>query len=382
MKSSQRHAASHRRFLPRNQDRLRTLYLKRARLVGFFVIMAAYCAILYLGAASFLPSQGNDAKTIANLSESVGEIDSFDGYAVMSFIYSITNEPIRYAILFIMSIAFFYYVLKWCRGIVSIGLAMFLCISPILLFLTFFVKDTFYLPFMLFALFAMTHIRRSMIAVGLSALGLVIYAFLFRQYFLLIAGVFIALTLFKYMSWPQRIVAILMVVFIAPLIPSDLYIEVQAQRDIINYYRIGFSGAGMRTAFMNYMSPSGLYSFLVNYGYAFLRLNFAVLFYSGPKELFMTVNTLLYGFLLWVALRSRDARVWRPAILFLAHFLTLILFESDLGSFMRHTGTSVPLLAPALGALYLPHRNPRRTARIAPPANSLPSLTSIKPVPQ
>lgn len=382
MKAPQRHAASRRRFLPRDQTRLRALYLKRARLVGFLIIMAAYCGVLYLGSTSFLPSQGNDANTIARMSVSVGEIDSFDGFAVMSFIYGVTNELIRQAILVIISAAFFYYSLKWCRGIVSIGLAIFLCISPILLFLTIFVKDTFYLPFMLFALFAMTHVRRSAIAVGLSALGLVIYAFLFRQYFLLIAGVFIALTLFKYMSWPQRILAILIVVFVAPLIPSDLYIDVQAQRDIMNYYRIGFSGAGTRTAFMNYMLPSGLYSFLVNYGYAFLRLNFAVIFYAGPKELFLTVNTLLYGFLLFVALRSRDVRIWRPGMLFLAHFLTLILFDSDLGSFLRHIGTSVPLLAPALGALYVPQRNPRRIARIAPSANARRSPANVKPVPQ
>lgn len=327
----------------------RSLYLKRARLVAVIGVFAFYLAMLYLGTSVILPSQENDANTIAGMSVSVDEVDAFDGYAAMAFIYSVTNDISRYAIIISLSFFFIYFCLKWCRGIVSISTSAFLCISPILLFLCFFVKDTIYLSFMLSCLVILTNARNTTWAAIASAVLISVYAVIFRQYFAIVAVIFIGLVLFKRMTWTQRAIILLIIPIAALAIPNDIYVTLQEQRDIVNYYRIGFTGSGTRTAFLNYMRPEGLYSFLVNYGYAFIRLNFPVFFGSGAKELFLMVNVFIYGALAWAGIRSSDARVWRPAMLFLAHFLTLLLFEPDLGSYLRHTGTSLPLLAPALG---------------------------------
>ena len=334
----------------------RSLYLKRARLVAVIGVFAFYLAMLYLGTSIILPSQENDANTIAGMSVSVDEVDAFDGYAAMAFIYSVTNDISRYAIIITLSFFFIYFCLKWCRGIISISTAAFLCISPILLFLCFFVKDTIYLSFMLFCLLILTNLRNTIWATTISALFISIYAVIFRQYFAIVAVVFIGLAILKRMTWTQRAIVFLIIPIVALFIPNDIYITLQEQRDIVNYYRIGFTGSGTRTAFLNYMRPQGLYSFLVNYGYAFVRLNFPVFFGSGAKEVFLMANVFIYGALAWAGARSNDPRVWRPAMLFLAHFLTLLLFEPDLGSYLRHTGTSLPLLAPALGIWGLRNR--------------------------
>lgn len=329
----------------------RVIYIKRAKIAAFFAILFAYLFLLYFGTSIILPSAENDANTIARLAVSVDEVDSFDGYAAMAYIYGLTNDMIRYGIIIIISTLFFYNVIKWCKGIFTISIASFLCIAPVLLFLCFFIKDTFYLPFMMAALWALTRIRSHMIALLLAIALVVIYAFLFRQYFLIVATIFACLYIFKRLNWAARIAIILAIPFVLLAIPKDVYSTLQEQRDIVNQFRVGFTGGGNRTVFLNYMRPDGLYSFLVNYGYAFLRLNFPVFFGAGAKEAFLMVNVFAYGFLLWVALRSSDMRVWRPALLFLAHFLTLMLFEPDLGSYLRHIGTSLPLLAPAFGVL-------------------------------
>ncbi len=209
-----------------------------------------------------------------------------------------------------------------------------------------------YLPFMMACLFVLTSVRGTALSSILSAALIIIYALVFRQYFLIVASVFLILVIFKKVNVPTKFIFVLLVPVIALMIPKEAYVLLQEQRDIVNYHRIGFAGSGTRTAFLNIMRPDGLYSFVVNYGYAFARLNFPIFFgAAGAKETFLMINVLVYGVLVWIAVRSRDPRIWRPGLLFLAHVLTLLLFEPDLGSYLRHIGTSLPLLAPALGTI-------------------------------
>lgn len=353
----------------------RNLYLERAKIVALIAVFAFYLSMLYFGTSVILPSQENDANTITRLSVSVDDVDAFDGYAAMAFIYSITNDISRYFIVISIAFLFILQCLKWCRGMISISIASFLCLSPILLFLCFFVKDTIYLVFMLLSLAILTKLRGTALAVLASAVLLAIYALIFRQYFLIVGAAFIGLVLFKSMNWPQRAIIMLLLPIAALAIPNEVYITLQEPRDIVNQYRIGFTGSGTRTAFINYMRPDGLYSFVVNYGYAFIRLNFPIFFGAGAKELFLMVNVFIYGTLAWIACRSADPRVWRPAMLFVAHFLTLLLFEPDLGSYLRHIGTSLPLLAPALGLSLFAQKAPRgqkgrKMVRYAPPVRT------------
>lgn len=365
------------RKVPNNPVRqVGSLYLERAKLVAVIAVFTFYLSMLYFGTSVLLPSQENDANTISRMSVSVDDVDAFDGYAAMAFIYSITNDATRYFIVISLSFIFIYCCINWCRGIVSLSLSLFICLSPILLFLCFFVKDTIYLPFMLLSLALLTKLRGTAPAALASAALIVIYALIFRQYFLIVAAAFIGLVLFKSMNWPQRAIILLLLPIAALAIPNEVYITLQEPRDIVNQYRIGFTGSGTRTAFLNYMRPDGLYSFLVNYGYAFLRLNLPIFFGAGAKEIFLMLNVVVYGALAWIACRSSDPRVWRPAMLFVAHFLTLLLFEPDLGSYLRHIGTSLPLLAPALGLSFFaqkPIPSRQRSRKMARHVRQVPS---------
>src|SRR5690606_1092198 len=81
---------------------------------------------------------------------------------------------------------------------------------------------------------------------------------------------------------------------------------------------------------------------------AIVRLNFPIIFQPGTKELFLTVNVSILGYLAFLGLSSPDRRTWRPTLLFLSHFMVLMIFEPDYGSYLRHIMTSAPLLGPAL----------------------------------
>jgi hypothetical protein len=324
------------------------LGLHRLRLIVFTAMLGIFLALLYVGPEVFLPSQGNDANTVQALSFAVDEMQSFDGYAAMAFIYRFTNEYARYGIIITFGCCFAYILSRHIQGLMSAGIALYLFIPPIFLFLCYFVKDSIYVIFVCAAYLALQKIRNNISATLVVFTIYCLYAFIFRQYFFLVSIVFIFLMLFKQSIWLFRILAVLSIPVILMIIPDEIYTQIQGQRDIVNFGRIGFSGSGNRTAFLNYVPPEGVYSFLVNYGYAIIRLNFPIFFHAGIKEMFMMSAIFAMACLLIAALSNNDRRVWRPALLFTAHFLVLMLFEPDLGSYLRHICTSLPLLAPAL----------------------------------
>jgi hypothetical protein len=343
------------------QRRRQGLAINRLRWTTFLILAIAYLALLYVGPETFLPTQANDAKSVAALSSSADEVNSFDGYAAMALIYAVTSSWSRYLILIGVALAFLYAATRYIQTLPQAMVVGFLSVAPMLLFLCFFVKDTMYLPFMVLALVAFQKVRSTISAVVIATFLLCIYAVIFRQYFLLIALVFVALVIFRNSNWLARFLMVIAIPVVLLAIPADIYVALQEQRDIVNVHRIGFSGGGTRTAFINPMTPIGLESFLYNYGYAILRLNLPAIFGGGVKEAAMMAQIAVLAVLLSLGLSSTDSRVWRPATLFLAHFMVLMLFEPDLGSYLRHIMTSMPLLAPAVQRLSVIHPLSGRT---------------------
>lgn len=332
------------------------LSVSRLRAIALATLMLLLITMMIIGPELILPSQAADAKSIASLSTQSDEVNSFDGYAVMAFIYASTTPIIRYVILIVIAFCFFRSCTKHITNVHNFTIFMFLCVTPIILFLCYFVKDTFYLPFMLISLAVMSRSSRVISVTCIVMFIYILYAFIFRSYFIIIATIFAALVLFRKSSWIVRLLIITSVPVILLMIPDHIYILLQEQRDFVNRDRIGYSGAGNRTAFLNYMRPDGLGSFFFNYGYAIIRLNLPIIFNAGFKEAVMMSNIVILAFFLIRGISHSDMRVWRPALLFLAHFFTLMIFEPDLGSYLRHITTSLPLLAPTIGGFSLNRR--------------------------
>ncbi len=297
--------------------------------------------------AAILPSQGNDAETIAKMSSVTTSAEAFDGYAAVSLIYAHTNETMRFAILIVLGLTTIGLLLWWLRLPRTLILALICLVPAWLLYLPLFTKDTFVAPVVIGSTLILTNSwLNSILRIFLTCALYIIYAFVFRQYFIIIMAVWIGILVLLKADWRWRVVLLISAPLIAMLLPDSLYETLQMQRDIVNYSRLG--GEGNRTAFLNLVHPDGMRTFPINYLYAIWRLNLPILAGGGAKEFYLFVMLCLYVILMISGLCSRNPRVSWPAALFCAHMAVLNIFEPDLGSYLRHLSTGLLFLAPSL----------------------------------
>src|SRR5690606_3606486 len=131
----------------------------------------------------------------------------------------------------------------------------------------------------------------------------------FRQYYLLIAGVFVALTFFIISNWYLRLVLFLLGCAAFMLLPDSYFYELGNARDHVNRIRSWSDSAGYRTAFFNLVPSDSAINFIINYFYGALRLNLPIFFCQGIKELFLIINLGVYAYLAKVGLGSEHDRV-------------------------------------------------------------------------
>lgn len=323
--------------------------------VGFFAAFAVFCLVFYYGSTFIIPTQANDALTVADLANQADFMqEGSGGYYYTAVAAARLNSFQINLIVFIVGILFLSTIFRKVRDTISVGLAFFLCLSPIFLFLPYFVKDTFTPILCIAALFALT--RRASIYRKLFYLALVYipYGLYFRQYYLLIYVIFALTLIVAHLNGKWRLAAIPLAIACLLLIPSEVFSTLQGTRDWINAHRVWDNIDGNRTAFLNPFPPDNLWHFSLNYGYAILKLNMPILFYHGIKEIFLTINVAIYAYLSWIGIRSTRADVRLPTLLFISHFLVMMIFEPDLGTYLRHLSSVMLFAVPALTLLDRP----------------------------
>ena len=174
-----------------------------------------------------------------------------------------------------------------------------------------------------------------------------IYAALFRDYYFIIAAAFLGTLIFIHVNVGIRLVLVLLFILLLFLLPDYVFMETQGMRDKVNMYR-ELGAPGHRSFFNNPLPANSLGNFLYNYAYAFLRLNIPVVFEAGPKEFFLLLNTILYSVIAFFGFKARTVEGKLLTSLFLGHILTLVIFEPDLGSYLRHTSSVFLYLVPGL----------------------------------
>lgn len=177
-----------------------------------------------------------------------------------------------------------------------------------------------------------------------GALFVVLYAILFRVYYMPMAIVFLYFTI---KNGRIRFFAQLMF-FLALLVGFACYFDkvvdfiggVQARRDV-GYFS---SDDVRRTGFYNLYSVADFYGVFLNYCYAFFRINLPLLFDFQLKDLFLQFYVC---FILMVNFIAR--KVYFLSIPLFLNFLIYPVFEPDLGSYLRHLASVFPIYF----ALYL-----------------------------
>jgi hypothetical protein len=160
-----------------------------------------------------------------------------------------------------------------------------------------------------------------------------------------------------------RIAIVGMAAILIMLIPNETYHILQGARDASVTYLKYTSPHVVRTLIESPFPPTGLLNFLLNYMYAFLVCVFPLLIDRTPKELILIIFNLACAFLLVVGLRSKNHAACSLSRLFLAHFIVLLLFEPDLGSYLRHLSNAVLYLVSSMLALEKPDADDLRPGR-------------------
>jgi len=336
-------------------DVLRSLLLAGPRL-SRGVVRLVICgsvllyAVVFVKASALLPEFiFRDADKIqAQMSgASTYEGSSFD--AVASF-YGLFGPTLLNLLIMAAGALFMRTMLSHANRFGLCAAALLLCLPCVFFNLFVASKDTLVVAMSLAIVWA-TRRRRAWLA---PVVALVLYsgfALLVRPYFLLIAVLAAGALLFQHLSIRWKVVLVIAVAGGIALAPSSVYFALLHPRDMAVDYLVYQSPFGARTSFYNPLPPLSWFAFCYDYLYASARLNLALLFSPGAKEFAMQLFVVLA---VWPALSSLGRRGQQQpfayrlcACLVFAHVCVSMLFEPDLGSYIRHL-SSVALFSMAL----------------------------------
>jgi uncharacterized membrane protein len=347
----------------------------RWRNIALVAMIAFYAAVSIVDLSFIFPLLTKDAETVARIAGGEIDVTGRNSYVATAFLSNVLGSSLRPIFQGAVGVSFIAFCLWPLRQPLSLAVVSLLLIPPILFFLTQFNKDTVLVTVIISSCLILTSDLSLYKRYALVSSIYILYALFFREYYLLIIGVFIASLAIRRLNLVFAISLATLLVAALLLVPSDVFSQLQSSRDAFNQNRIRFGAvAGGRTAFMNPLPPTDLFSFVVNYIYAFVRLNVPVLFGTTARDLFLFVNIAIYGWVITKFLGYRRNRATTPLILFVSHISVLIIFEPDLGSYLRHVSSALPYCIPAFNlidqrsAIASP-RAPRRrldTARAAP----------------
>lgn len=310
-----------------------------------------FVAIFIVGATFLSSTQEKDARTVMELAQNGAFENAKSGYYYIGWLSSILPNLVQQLIVFVLGICFIYRLFRDLRSLPMALLAALLVVSPILMFLTLFVKDTSVTLLVLLVLMILRSRLALLVRLILSLMIYIGYGAFFREYYLAIALVFALLVVILATPYPWRILYIPAIGGALYKMPPVIFSLLEGSRDIINNSRVGHNMAGARTAFLNFVPPNNVINFLIDYLYAAMRLNLAPFFNFGIKEVFLSLNILVFLALIFIGVRVRDDRIRLPTMLYLSHFLVSVLFEPDLGSYLRHSCSVMLYLVPAMAFL-------------------------------
>lgn len=161
----------------------------------------------------------------------------------------------------------------------------------------------------------------------------IVYGFFFRSYFLLCG----AIVFFMYYMEKNKNQKIYFLIFFPIIIYASYenFVFAMESRDIINEYRAIINPENSKTSLFNYFNSDSIFGFIGNYVFIGLELILPFVFNASAQGIILS----LYIFSVFrIALDKKNYMNGNHGLLyfFWGHFFTLIIFEPDLGSFLRH----------------------------------------------
>lgn len=178
------------------------------------------------------------------------------------------------------------------------------------------------------------------------------YGYYIRLYYILILMVFFFIFLLLNLKKTKyKVLFTFFLIFIIALfLPKEIYPLLFAQRDLSNEFAVSI-GSINRTAFNNLYIPTNFIEAIINYIYISSIIFFPIIYFYSIKEIFLTIiNYFIIKYLLMIRTIKTTYKTNILYALFYSHLFVLIIFEPDLGSYLRHiTSCSLYLV----GYMYL-----------------------------
>lgn len=320
-----------------------SLFINRIAICFWLAVLVAFAFI----DLSFITNKLTvDSDVIMEMREGVGE-DVGNSYRNTAFFFSMIPDALIIPVVLIISAFALIIFMKDLRRSPSILTAMYITLPGMLLFLPRPQKETIVilLTIIVYKVFCSDYKEWKKIALFVALYGA--YAYLFRQYYFLIMAAFFFVYFWGKMSLAPRLSMSVFVIIVIMLLPEKFFMSTQGARDVVNY-ALGATRY-VRTAFVNPLTPDNGLNFIVNYVYSVFRLNAPIFFTFSYKEIFHMVAIFLVGKMVWSGLRVKgDKSIKLFAQLVLAHAIALMIFEPDLGSYLRHLTSVFIYLTPML----------------------------------
>jgi len=318
-----------------------------ARSVWLLAVLILYLIVFASDTTTWISTLRYDEHRIQEIAQTIGSYSLDNSYQVMAFFYARTTATQRLIIELGAGIMFILYFMMPLRSHKALLLVSVWLIAPILFFLSQFNKDTILVYFVICsAIILRSRLPMLVRLIGVSVIY-VAYASIFREYYYLILLIFLLFWFLRRIPAVAILTVVLVGLALLLLAPPHVFEQLEGSRDLINAGRLGRNLPGTRTAFDNLLSPTDAFKFIANYLYAAARLNFP--FFTGftPRDAYMFIAILAFGWISVKGLRGPD-RVADSTCLFLAHVAVSICFEPDVGSYLRHTSSAIPYLIPAV----------------------------------
>ncbi len=289
-----------------------------------------------------------DAGKITSLATSIHNLQPFSSYANTGRFYNLFGLENVVTFQKICTLFFLLYLSTTAKSLFYAFICV-LVLSPCLIFFVLPTKDilvgVFFLSLVLFKR-CNNNVLIAIITAFLSC-----YALFFRVYFFAIGLVFISKFIFE---WVNRfidrktifIILIIMSAIVFMIFKSEILTILSYLvnlRNNLSEYRLGDSDA--QSAFINYdYSKYVIMNFIFNYIVSAFNLLFPLVFYFSLKSLFLCIINFVTFTLAIIQIRSLSSKQRTFSWLFFSHFFVSIIFEPDLGSYLRHQSIFMPII--------------------------------------
>lgn len=327
---------------------------------SFLIFWVTILVVLFFGGDSVLPEKYFwDSQVLMNMMNGGASPDLMDGsYYYTAKFFSIFGDSVIFVNL-VVAVVFLCVAALFINNAQTAFFASFLLFPHLVLGLSRPQKELIVTLLSMIIIWAVekTKIR---LGVALCIIGYACYAIV-RNYYALICFSFLLL------FWLARkgkidyiIFSVLMLVLAVSLLPTEFFSMLQGTRDAFNMLRPP-GGDGNETIYFNPNPPDSFWNFSFNYLSAASFFLVPILYHQNLSALFLQIYnvivliTLFYFLKLYyvksrqylsLEMESRLDKVLLLAMIFASHVFILLLFEPDLGSFMRHISSVAIYLLP------------------------------------